>query len=337
MPVVEEVYYEMSKLERFLNHNPNLKPMIVGIRGSELSQDERRVFQEVQPLGFILFQRNCLNPPQLKQLIQDLKESVQHPNPPILIDQEGGRVQRLLPPHWPKRPSVGSLQSSSETSESIFFEHGYTIASELSLLGISFNCAPCCDLQFPGAHSIISDRSFGDTVSSVVPRIRAWTRGCIQGGVTPIFKHAPGHGRALVDSHEACPSITTQRSLLEETDFAVFREIYKEWLSPSNSFFTGSLKNSPSLTTPWMMTGHLVFSEIDPNQPTTFSKKVIGEIIRGFIGFQGLLITDCVTMKALSGSFGERARKSWQAGCDIVLYGHSELLEIYEISRAFEA
>ncbi len=306
-----------DRLKTYLNQNANLKPMVVGVRGSVLSSEEAALFRQIQPLGWILFRSNCKNPDQVRALIESLKNTVHHQNPPILIDQEGGRVQRLHPPAWAAYPALGALKESTQGNPyRDFFDHGASIGAELFDLGITFNCAPCCDLLFRDADSIIADRSAGASPEIAVPRLQAWIEGLLSCNVLPILKHVPGHGRALVDSHTACPRIASSRSTLESSDFEVFRAMLQWWRAQHHT-----------LEDPWMMTGHLIFESIDPRRPTTHSPTVIREVIREFIGLRGILVTDWIGMNALSGSIVERAEASWNAGCDVVLCCEEEDLE----------
>ena len=271
-------------------------PIIYGCEGLTLTFQEREFFQKVQPLGFILFERNCQNPDQVKALISQLKDCLNHTNVPILIDQEGGRVVRLKPPFWQARVAAKSLTSADEV-----YKNSLSIAQELTDLGITVNCAPCADLLIDGADGIIGDRAFSDDPIKVTELSIATLRGLEKGGITPVIKHLPGHGRAPVDSHEALPVVDLNHAALSATDFLPFKALAKE------------------STVAWGMTAHVIYSDIDPDKVATQSRKVISQIIRKEIGFQGFLVSDCLTMKALSGSFAEKAKSSLDAGCDAVL------------------
>lgn len=298
-----------------------MKAVIFGLKGATLLPEERAFFERVQPLGFILFRRNCENPDQIRALVQDLKSTLTHDDVPILIDQEGGRVVRLYPPHFRSNPPAhlfGDLyQTSPYQACDLVFENYALIAQELRDLGVNTNCAPCADLLFDGSDPIIGDRAFskkGDaaaTLSTVT--INAHNRN----GVMPVIKHLPGHGRADADSHEKLPVINADEKTLEMTDFL--------------AFFM-ALESLP--VHPWGMTAHIIYSKIDPDYCGTESSIVIQNVIRGVIGFKGFLISDCISMKALSGSYTQRASRAIAAGCDAVLYCMGDLDAMEEVAAA---
>lgn len=284
--------------------------MILGCAGPALTEKEKRFFAETDPLGFILFSRNVESPEQVRALVTSLRECVGR-QAPVLIDQEGGRVQRLKLPHWPPRPAMAKFGLLAEKdlmqARRAARLNAHLIAAELQDLGIDVDCAPLLDVPVAGADNIIGDRAFGSDPALVADLGRAVMDGLLDGGVMPIVKHIPGHGRATVDSHKALPIVIEERALLEKTDFAPFR----------------SLRDAP-----WAMTAHVIYSAYDDRRPATLSKKVVGEVIRGFIGFEGVLLSDDLSMHALSGSFEERARVSLQAGCDVVLHCNGDMTEM---------
>ncbi len=296
-----------------------MKAVIFGLKGTTLLPEERAFFERVQPLGFILFRRNCDNPEQIRALVHDLKSTLNHDDVPILIDQEGGRVVRLYPPHFRSNPPAhlfGDLyQTNPHNASELVFENYALIAQELQDLGVNTNCAPCADLLFDGSDPIIGDRAFskkGDaaaTLSTVT--INAHNRN----GVMPVIKHLPGHGRADVDSHEKLPVVDTDEKTLEMSDFL--------------TFFM-ALESFP--VHPWGMTAHIIYSKIDPDYCATESSIVIQNVIRGVIGFKGFLISDCISMKALSGSYAQRASRAIAAGCDAVLYCMGDLDVMEEVA-----
>jgi beta-N-acetylhexosaminidase len=298
-----------------------MKAVIFGLKGTILLPEERAFFERVQPLGFILFRRNCDNPEQIRALVQDLKSTVTHDDVPILIDQEGGRVVRLYPPHFRSNPPAhlfGDLyQTNPHQASELVFENYALIAQELRDLGVNTNCAPCADLLFDGSDPIIGDRAFskkGDTVSTLsAVAINAHNRN----GVMPVIKHLPGHGRADADSHEKLPVVDTDEETLGMTDFL--------------AFFM-ALESLP--VHPWGMTAHIIYSAIDPDYCATESPIVIQNVIRGVIGFKGFLISDCISMKALSGSYTQRASRAIAAGCDAVLYCMGDLAVMIEVAAA---
>lgn len=285
-------------------------PVIYGCEGLILSQAEQEFFNKAQPLGFILFERNCESPAQVKELIAQLKSCVNHKDVPILIDQEGGRVVRLKPPHWMPRPAAKTL-----TSAQAVYENALSMAHELADLGITVNCAPCADLLIEGADDIIGDRAFSADPEIVMEYSLAMLKGLEDGGIIPVIKHLPGHGRAPVDSHEELPIVDISYVTLQQTDFVPFKELAK------------ASKKA------WGMTAHVIYSELDAENVATQSNSVIQSIIRGEIGFKGFLVSDCLTMKALSGTFEEKAKKSLLAGCDAVLMCKGTIAEFEDVAR----
>ena len=285
-------------------------PVIYGCEGLTLTQAEQDFFNKAQPLGFILFERNCESPLQVKTLIAQLKACVNHTDVPILIDQEGGRVVRLKPPHWLPRPAAKTL-----TSAQAVYDNALSMAHELAELGVTVNCAPCADLLIDGAADIIGDRAFSADPAIVTEYSLFMLKGLEDGGIIPVIKHLPGHGRAPVDSHEELPVVDIDHAMLNQTDFVPFKELAK------------------ASKTAWGMTAHVIYSDIDAVNVATQSSHVIDSIIRTEIGFKGFLVSDCLTMKALSGSFEDKARKSLQAGCDAVLMCKGTVQEFEDVAR----
>lgn len=282
---------------------------ILGCQGQSLTAEERAFFRDVRPWGFILFARNVGDHEQLRALTDALREAVQDESTLIFTDQEGGRVQRLRPPLARLRPPAqrfGELYASDPDAglEAVFLNHRL-IAGELAAGGIDADCVPCLDIRHPGAHSVIGERAFGEDAASVSALGRAALDGLVAGGVAPVIKHMPGHGRAIVDSHVETPRISTPLEVLELTDFEPFR----------------ALADSPM-----GMTGHVTITGIDAEACTTHSRHVIQTIIRGWIGFDGLLMTDDLSMKALGGDHAERTARAMAAGCDVALYGNGALV-----------
>ncbi|HVJ41336.1 MAG TPA: beta-N-acetylhexosaminidase [Dongiaceae bacterium] len=289
--------------------------VIFGCAGPQLEAAEAAFFRATQPLGFILFARNVVDPAQLRRLTTDLRAAIGKPDAPVLIDQEGGRVRRLKPPHWRDVPAPGVFgalaQRDRAAAERAVHLNHRLVAAELIDLGITVDCAPLLDLRFPGAHDVVGDRSFGGDPDLVADLGRIAAEALLAGGVMPVIKHIPGHGRALVDSHLALPRVAADRATLAAADFRPFV----------------ALKDLP-----WGMTAHLVYEAIDATHPATLSKAVIGEAIRGEIGFDGLLLTDDLSMKALGGSFTDRAAGSLAAGCDIVLHCNGDMDEMRQVA-----
>ncbi len=291
---------------------------IYGCAGPRLGDDEREFFRKSAPYGFILFARNVETPEQLRALVRDLRDAVGRDDAPVLIDQEGGRVQRLKPPHWraapPGRRFGEALLCDAKSAEQGAEANARLIAAELADLGIDVDCLPLLDVPVPGAHDIIGDRAFGETPEVVIALGRAVCRGLRAGGVMPIVKHIPGHGRARSDSHLELPLVEASLAELRATDFAPFKALADEAC--------------------WAMTAHVVYSAIDPSAPATLSAKVIGEVIRGEIGFDGPLISDDLSMKALSGDFAGRTKGALAAGCDLVLHCNGDMAEMAAVAGA---
>jgi beta-N-acetylhexosaminidase len=294
----------------------NRRAFITGISGPALTAEEREFVRDFRPWGFILFKRNAENPAQVVRLVDELRETVGDSDAPVLIDQEGGRVQRLRPPHWPLYPSGAALGALYDLDHPLGLSaarlSARLIAADLSDLGVTVDCLPLADVPIAGADDVIGDRAYGNDPDKVAAIARAVTEGLQQGGVLPVLKHIPGHGRATADSHLSLPRVENSRTELERTDFAAFR---------------------PLADLPMAMTAHVVFSALDPAQPATTSATIIREVIRGVIGFQGLLMSDDVSMNALAGSLAERTRALVGAGCDMVLYCNGKFDEMREVAR----
>jgi beta-N-acetylhexosaminidase len=280
-----------------------VKAFVSGCAGTELTGEEQVFFAVEQPLGLILFKRNCDNPAQVRALVTAFRGVVGRADAPILIDQEGGRVRRLRPPHWPDYPSARVLGGIAAEDPALGARaaclHGRLMAADLHDLGITIDCTPVLDVITPGASEAIGDRSFGGDPATVARLGRAVADGLIAGGVAPVVKHIPGQGRAAVDSHYILPVVEADLDTLARTDFTPF----------------AALADLPAA-----MTSHTVFSAIDPMNPATTSRTVIRDIIRGRIGFDGLLFCDDVSMNALAGDHRERGKAIFDAGCDIVLH-----------------
>ncbi|MBA4009150.1 MAG: beta-N-acetylhexosaminidase [Erythrobacter sp.] len=276
-------------------------PAIFGISGPQLTADERAFFRECDPAGYILFGRNCVDPEQLRALTDDLRSIHGRDRLLVSIDQEGGRVARLRPPHWAGYPSGEAFDKLYQVAPASAIEAARANATamglELSAMGITVDYQPPLDLRVPGAHDVIGDRSLGSDPMQVAALGRALLEGLAAGGVTGCIKHMPGHGRTDVDTHKALPTVTASAAELED-DLAPFRTL--------NHALIG-------------MTGHLVFTAWDAENPATLSETVIRDVIRGSIGFDGLLLTDDIDMEALGGTIPERAARAHAAGCDIIL------------------
>ena len=287
---------------------------IIGLSGQRLSKSESVFLRDANPWGVILFSRNVKNPDQLKRLTGDIRSSMGR-NTLIFVDQEGGRVQRLRAPHWRKFPSGDEYaaiyrQDKTLGQRACFLGHRL-IADDLRAVGITADCAPVLDLPQPGADPIISDRALGSSVEDIVDMAHAAMAGLMAGGVAPVVKHIPGHGRATVDSHKALPKIDADRETLEASDFLPFRKLSDA---------------------PMAMTAHAVYAH-NSRSAVTVSRKSLLELIRAAIGFDGLLMTDDLDMKALTGDLTRKAERALKAGCDIALQCSGLLADSVKVAK----
>lgn len=294
----------------------SLRAFISGCEGIRLSESEKSFFRRETPCGLILFARNCENPDQIRALIASFHQAVGSDEPLILIDQEGGRVQRLTPPLWRQYPPAQAFSALHGRDTSAGLEAARLgarlIAHDLAALGITVNCAPVLDLPVEGAHAIIGDRAYGGAAEQVAALGRAVAEGYLDGGVLPVIKHIPGHGRASADSHASLPIVETARAELEETDFAPFRALSDM---------------------PLGMTAHILFTDIDPDRPASASPEIVESVIRDSIGFDGLLMCDDIGMGALAGIMEQRARAVLRAGCDVVLHCSGDFAEMQAVAE----
>jgi beta-N-acetylhexosaminidase len=289
---------------------------ISGCAGHQLTEDETAFFRDTQPWGLIIFKRNVESPDQLRRLTTSFREIVGRRNAPVLVDQEGGRVQRMAPPHWPKYPAarrygeryeidpLGALRAARLVSR--------LMAEDLVAVGINVDCLPVLDVPAGDSHQVIGDRAYAEVPEKVSVLARAAMVGLLNGGVLPVIKHIPGHGRAMSDSHQALPVVSAGKNELQVTDFATFAAF---------------------ADAPMAMTGHVVYDAFDRDHPATQSSKII-RIIRKQIGFDGLLMTDDLSMKALSGGMAERVSRAIEAGCDMMLHCNGELPEMRAVAEA---
>ncbi|RTE92532.1 beta-N-acetylhexosaminidase [Bradyrhizobium sp. LVM 105] len=291
------------------------RAFITGVSGTELTAVEREFIRDQRPWGFILFKRNVATPAQVAALVAELRSAIGVADAPVLIDQEGGRVQRLGPPHWPVYPPGAVFSTLYDTDSALGLTaarlSARLIAADLADLGITVDCLPLADVPVAGADAVIGNRAYGTEPVKVAAIARAVTEGLEQGGVLPVLKHIPGHGRATADTHFKLPTVDTPRDELERTDFAAFK---------------------PLSDLPMAMTAHVVFSAVDPAHPATTSATMIADVIRGAIGFQGLLMSDDVSMNALSGNIAERTRAIFAAGCDVALHCNGNIEEMRAVA-----
>lgn len=291
------------------------KAMILGCSGKTLTADEKKFYADERPWGFILFARNIGDPTQIADLIAEMRASIANPTAPVFIDQEGGRVQRLRPPIAPNYPSGATLGALYRENAEAGLRAAWLLsrlhAYDLSRLGITADCLPVLDVPIEGASDVIGGRAYGKDPETVTAMGRAAAEGLVSGGVLPVMKHMPGHGRAFADTHFELPTVDTPLEELRRHDFAPFKALNH---------------------LPMGMTAHVVYSAIDPTAPATTSRKVVEEIIRGEIGFDGLLISDDTSMKALSGDFPQKAKAILAAGVDIVLHCNGVMEEMAGIA-----
>ena len=290
---------------------------ISGCAGTSLSDDERAFFAETRPCGLILFARNCQSVSQLRTITEDFRDAVESDAALVLIDQEGGRVQRLRPPQWRQMPPArvyGDLYLyDPEGARAAAFAGGRLIATELREAGITVNCTPVLDVPEAGSHDIIGDRAFSFDPGVVSNLGRAVVEGTLAGGVLPVIKHVPGHGRAMADSHLSLPRIDASAEELIEVDFRPFMALCHA---------------------PLAMTAHVLLTAFDEERPASTSPVIMGEVIRELIGLTGLVMSDDIGMQALGGPFAERAAAVIDAGCDVALHCSGELAEMREVARA---
>jgi beta-N-acetylhexosaminidase len=289
----------------------SFRAFIAGCAGPVLSPDECAFLKEARPWGLILFKRNVESPDQVRALTSHFRDLL-GADAAVLVDQEGGRVQRLNQPHWPVYPPAAAFGRLSERAERFAALGARLIAEDLRAVGIDVDCLPVLDTPAPGAHQIIGDRAYADDPAGVARLGRAAALGLMAGGVMPVMKHIPGHGRALADSHLELPRVKASREELE-TDFAPFRA---------------------NADLPAAMTAHVVYEALDPLHPATQSREVVENIVRGEIGFDGLLMTDDLSMKALDGRFFERAARAFGAGVDLALHCNGDLAEAGAVAQA---
>lgn len=289
------------------------RAFVCGCSGTALSDTERAFLREAEPFGLILFKRNIASPEQVRALVDDVQDCLGRAAA-ILVDQEGGRVQRLGPPHWRAYPAAaqfGALHLPIDAAAALVFRVARIMAFDLRRLGITIDCLPVLDVPVPGGHNVIGNRAYGDDPKRVARLGRAAADGLLAGGVLPVMKHIPGHGRAGVDTHFELPRVTASLDLLKSSDFAPFMA---------------------NADLPAAMTAHVVYTAIDPDRPATVSPRVIKDVIRETIGFAGLLLSDDLSMQALQGTLGERAAAAFAAGIDIALHCNGDLAEARSVA-----
>jgi beta-N-acetylhexosaminidase len=297
--------------------NADARAFVCGCAGLDLTSDERRFIAGARPWGLILFKRNIGDRTQVARLTRSFRELVGRADAPVLVDQEGGRVQRLGPPHWPKYPPAAAFDRltglSIEEKQRLVWLSARLMAADLHAVGISVDCLPVLDVPAAGGHAIIGDRAYCNDPQKIARFGRAAAEGLLAGALLPVMKHLPGHGRAAADSHLELPIVAADRASLETVDFVPFRALSD---------------------LPIAMTAHVVYTALDPDRPATTSRRVVAEVIRAEIGFDGLLLSDDLSMRALSGGLGERAAAAFSAGVDVALHCNGDLVEAQAVAAA---
>jgi beta-N-acetylhexosaminidase len=295
----------------------DFKAFIASCSGVSLNDEERSFFAAARPCGLILFARNCDTPSQVRALVGQFRDAVESEEAFVLVDQEGGRVQRMRPPNWREMPPArvyGELYAyDRDAAIAAAFAGARLIAEELSGVGIDVNCTPVLDVPHSGAHEIIGDRAFSSDPAVVIALGRAVADGTLAGGVLPVIKHVPGHGRAGADSHDSLPRIDVPARELIETDFLPFMAL---------------------ADAPLAMTAHILLTAFDDERPASASPAIMREVIRDLIGLRGLVMSDDLGMAALSGPVGDRAAAVIDAGCDVALHCSGDLDEMREVAAA---
>ena len=294
-----------------------VKAFICGCEGLTLSAAEAAFATAQEPWGLILFKRNIADTAQIRGLVAAFRAAVGRTDAPVLIDQEGGRVQRMGPPNWrayPPASAIGALyRKDALAGLKAARAGGRAIAADLNEAGITVDCLPVLDVPQPGSHPVIGDRAYGDDPAAVAMLARAAAEGLMAGGVLPVIKHIPGHGRADADSHHGLPRVSASLAELERVDFVPFAAL---------------------ADLPMAMTAHMVYEAVDAHRPATLSPRVMTEVVRGLIGYDGLVMTDDLSMQALSGSLAERAAAAVAAGCDMLLHCNGRLDEMRQVAGA---
>ncbi len=293
------------------------KAFICGCEGTRLNAAEQAFLAAEQPWGLILFKRNIAEPAQIRGLVGAFREAVGRPDAPVLIDQEGGRVQRMGPPGWrayPAARAIGDLYRADRLAGlKAARAAGRLIAADLSEAGINVDCLPVLDVPQPGSHPVIGDRAYGEAPEEIAVLARAAAEGLMAGGVLPVIKHIPGHGRATADSHHDLPRVSASLADLERVDFVPFAAL---------------------ADLPLAMTAHMIYEAVDAERPATLSPRVMAEVVRGAIGYDGLVMTDDLSMQALSGTLDARATAAIDAGCDMLLHCNGHLDEMRAVAGA---
>ena len=290
---------------------------ISGCASVSLTAEEIRFFKKASPWGLILFKRNCGSPDQIKALTEQFRAAVGRKDAPVFIDQEGGRVQRLTPGNhgwraYPPAAEFGALYNRSALlALRVIRNSARLMAEELYDIGITSSCLPVLDIPQRGSHDVIGNRAYSQNLEHLISLSRMHTAGLMEGGILPVMKHIPGHGRSMVDSHHDVPVVNASRADLEQFDFVPFAAF---------------------ADCPMAMTAHVVYSALDANNPATLSRKIVKDVIRKTIGFSGLLMTDDLSMKALGGTFEEKAKRALAAGCDMLLHCNGNLAEMEEVA-----
>ncbi len=299
-----------------------MKSIVLGCAGTSLTVEERSLFAEYKPTGLILFKRNCVSKAQVSELVSEFKDIIGWNNAPILIDQEGGTVSRLKSPEWTEFPAPIEFAKLAESdrikAKEMTYWNSVLMGAELAEIGVTVNCAPVMDVPSADCHEFLANsRVYGSTAEQVTELALEVCRGLLAVGVTPIMKHIPGHGRGTVDSHKDLPHVLALQSELEACDYMPFKEL-------------SSLDIADSL---WAMGAHIIYDNIDSENPATLSKKIVSDVIRNQIGFDGVLIADDIGMEALKGSLADRALATLNSGMDLTLHCSGVFSEMQEVLK----
>ncbi len=286
----------------------DLKAIVIDAGGAELTRQEENLFSSQKPAGFILFKRNCITKQQVKELVASMRECVGRSDIPVLIDQEGGTIARLKAPEWKEYPAAKIYSDLVEKSPQEAFmaarQNAFQMASDLAEMGITVNCAPVVDVPAPDCHEFLSaSRVYSDDPDKVGLLGEAVCRGFLDGGITPVIKHIPGHGRAKVDSHFALPLVDVSHKELSAVDFKPFKYLVQ----------------SDMKTAFWAMAAHVVYSDLDSDSAATISSRITDKVIRKEIGFGGVLLADDISMKAMEGTLESRMKDTLAAGMDLTM------------------
>ena len=308
-----------------LNPKQDLKAIVVGCASTELTADEKALFADHPPAGFILFQRNCVSEAQVTDLVSSFRDVIGWEHAPVLIDQEGGTVSRLKAPVWQEFPAAVDFAKLAETdldaASQVVYQNAVLMGMDLAQMGVTVNCAPVMDVPTDECHGFLADsRAYGRDVEQVTMLAEHVCRGLLAAGVTPVMKHIPGHGRGSVDSHMELPKVTTESETLQQTDYAPFRNLSAQDIGEAV----------------WAMGAHIIYTDVDTELAATLSPKIVEDVIRQDIGFDGVAIADDIGMQALAGDFVQRAKATLASGLDMTLHCSGKFDEMQPVLQSID-